>query len=336
MTESVREIELSKIRPSRFNPRLDFDVAGLDELTNSIRQVGLLQPLIVRPVDDQFEVVVGERRYRASQKAGLGKVPVVIRNYTDDEVIELNLVENVQREDLSAVEKGNCCRELMEKYPEKYPSEKAVAQAIGISETTTRNWLLLTTAPSDLQRMIAPAQKIGVPRPEGKIDWDTAVTITHKIKKPERQVEVARSIAKQPIYRRVARQVIEEAARRPETPVPEIVKEIVEAPYDLPFRLMHMQPILDGIKTQTSRSGIPDPKIRVGAVVNVAVYEPQVAEIRITSIERKKLGDFTPEDAKQEGGYTLEQFKEVWKKIHGEWDGNKWVSVIHFERIKSR
>jgi len=335
MSEAIREVELSKIRPNRFNPRLDVNGSGLNELAQSIREVGLLEPLIVRPMDNYYEVVVGERRFRASRMAGLRKVPVIIRDYTDDEVMELNLVENVQREDLNAVEKGNSCRQLLEKYPEKYPNEKSLALAIGVSETTLRNWLKLTSAPSELQKMVAPTQKIGVPRQEGKIDWDTALTITRKIKEPERQVEVARSIAEQPIYRRVARKVIQEVAKKPEKLVTEIVKEIVEAPYELPFRLKHMQPILKGIKTQTSRRGIPDPRIKVGAVIHGAVYEPNIAKLRIASIERKKLGDFTSEDAKREGGYTLEQFKEVWKDIHGEWNDKESVYIIHFERINS-
>ena len=332
--KSVTEVELAKIRPNRLNPRLNVNAAGLDELANSLRHVGLLQPIIVRPVDDHYEVVVGERRYRASQQAGLKKVPVIVRDFTDDEVIELNLVENVQREDLSAVEKGNCCRQLMEEYPEKYPNEKSVAKTIGVSETTVRNWLILTSAPSELQKMIAPAQKIGVPRQEGKIDWDTAVTITRKIKEPERQVETAKIIAKQPIYRRVARQVVREVARRPKTPVTEIVKEIVEAPYELPFRLKHMQLILEGTKTQTSRKGIPDSKVKVGARIHASVWEPHFADLRVTSIERKRLKDFDESDAKREGGYTLEEFRKVWKEIHGEWNEDKFVYVIRFEKVR--
>jgi len=333
MSELVKEVDLTKIHPNRLNPRLDVNVARLDELAESIRQVGLLEPLIVRPAGESYEVVVGERRFRASQKAGLRRVPVIIRHYTDNEVLELNLIENVHREDMSAVEKGNSCRQLMKNYPEKYPNEKAVARAIGISETTLRSWLQLVSAPVELQKMIAPAEKIGIPRQKGKIDWDTAVTITRSIKEPERQIEVAESISKRPIYRRVARKVIQEAAKRPETSVREIMKEIVEAPYELPFRLKHMTPILEKVKTQTSRKGIPDPKIKVGAIIHAAVYEPRLAELRITLIERKKLGDFTSEDAQREGGYTLEQFKDVWKEIHGEWNDKESVYIIHFERV---
>ena len=112
------ELELAQIHPSKLNPRLDFGDSGLTELTDSIKQVGLLEPIIVRQVkQDWFEIVVGERRFRAAQKAGLKKIPVVIRDYSDAEVVEVNLVENIQREDLSDVEKGNACVFIMVHLP---------------------------------------------------------------------------------------------------------------------------------------------------------------------------------------------------------------------------
>lgn len=332
----VAMVELEKIRPNRLNPRLSIDSETLNALASSIEKTGILQPLIVRQINDEYEVVIGERRYRAAQKAGLKNVPVIVRKYNDDEVIELNLIENVQREDLSAVEKGNCCKQLMKEYPEKYPTIEAIAKKIGVSGQTVNAWFKLVQAPRELQQMIAPAQKIGVPRQEGKIDYDTAVTIMQRIKEPEKQIEVAQQIARRPVFRRQARDVIARVAKQPERSVSEVIKEVVEAPYELPFRLDHMKPILKGIKTQTSRKGIPDPKVRVGAIVHASVWQPHFTDLRILSIERKKLGDFTEEDAKREGGYTLNDFKSIWKDIHGEWDDNETVYVIHFEKVNKR
>lgn len=334
MSEVVKEIELKKIRPNKLNPRLDMDFELLNELAESIKQVGLLEPLIVRPVNDEYEVVIGERRYRASQQAGLNKVPAIVREYMDDEVIELNLIENIQREDLSAVEKGNCCKSLMEKYPEKYPTIQDLSKKLGVSTNTINSWLQLVSAPKEIQRMIAPAQKIGVPRAEGKIDYDTAVTITRRIKEPERQIEVAREIAKRPIYRRTAREVIARVAKEPEKPVEEVIREIAETPYEMPFRLSHMEPILKGVKKQTSRKGIPDPKVKVDAIIHASIWEPHFADLRVTSIERKRLKDFDEKDAMREGGYTLKEFQKVWKKIHGEWNDDTFVYVIHFEKVR--
>lgn len=334
---AVQEIELSKIQNNKLNPRLDIDPQEIDELIQSIRTVGILQPIIVRPIGSgKFEIVVGQRRFIAANKIGMKTIPAVVREYSDDEVVELNLVENIQRAELSAVEKGRSCKELMEKYPRLYPNIDAVALKIGVSGTTLRSWLQLVEAPIEIQKMVAPSPKIGVPRETGKIDWDTAVSITRRIDSKERQVEVAKEIARKPIYRREAREVISRAAKEPEKPVETLIREVIETPYELPFRISHMEPILNGTKTQTSRRGIPDPKVRVGAKIHAAVWEPHFAELRITSIERKRLGDFTEEDARREGGYTLEQFKEVWKSLHGEWNENESVFVIQFAKEKRR
>lgn len=334
MSEVIREIELEKIHPNKLNPRLDLDSGLLNELAESIRQVGLLEPLIVRPADDEYEVVIGERRYRASLRVGLEKVPAIVRAYKDDEVIDLNLIENIQREDLSAVEKGNCCKLLMEKYPEKYPTIRNLSKKLGVSNNTINSWLKLVSAPQEIQKMIAPANKVGVPRAKGKIDYDTAVTITRHIKETERQIEVAREIARRPIYRRTAREVIARVAKEPEKPVAEVIKEVVETPYGMPFRLDHMEPILKGVKTQTSRKGIADPKVKIGAIIHASVWEPHFASLRVISIERKRLKDFDEEDAQREGGYTLEEFKKVWKDIHEEWNDEDFVYVIHFETVE--
>jgi len=332
MSHPIQEIEIDRIHHNKLNPRLDIDSQELNELAETIKEVGLLQPIIVRPIEKgDYEVVVGERRYRAVQQAGLKTVRAYVRDFTDEEVVELNLIENIQRADLSAVEKGNCCKIMMDKYPERYPTLEAVGGRIGVSGTTVRSWLQLVEAPLELQKMVAPAAKIGVPRESGKIDWDTAVTITRRVKQPDRQVEIAREIASRPIYRREAREVIARAAMEPEKPIKELIKAVVETPYELPFRLSHMKPILNGVKTQTSRKGLRDPKIRIGAKIHAAVWEPHFADLIITSIERKRLGDFTEEDAKREGGYTLDEFRKVWIKIHGKWDENGSVYVIGFQ-----
>jgi hypothetical protein len=95
-----------------------------------------------------------------------------------------------------------------------------------------------------------------------------------------------------------------------------------------------MKPILDGTKTQTSRTGIADPKIKEGTIVHAAVWEPHFADLRIKTIAKKRLKFFNEEDAKREGGYTLEEFKKVWKQLHGDWDGEQTVYVIYFERVR--
>jgi ParB/RepB/Spo0J family partition protein len=329
----VKQIEIAKIRQSKLNPRLEIDSRELDELTESIREVGVLQPIILRPIEsDKFEIVIGQRRLIAAGKVGLKTIPAIIKEFSDDEVVELNLIENIQRAELSAVEKGRSCKELMSKYPMIYPNVETVASKIGVSGSTVRSWLQLVDAPMEIQKMVAPTPKIGVPRETGKIDWDTAVSITRRISDEQRQIQIARELASKPIYRRQAREVIARAANEPEKPIVTVVKEVIETPFELPFRLSHMNPILDGTKTQTSRKGLPDPKVKVGAIIHAAVWEPKFANLLITAIERKRLGDFTEEDAKREGGYTLEEFKKVWKNLHGEWKETEFVYVIKFKK----
>jgi len=330
------EIELKKIQPNRLNPRLEFVKAGLDELADSIREVGILEPIIVRPTKEGYEVVVGERRYRAAQQAGLDTVPVIIRELTDDEVIELNLVENIHREDLTDVEKGNCVTELMLRYRNKYPTKVAIAKKIGVSPKQVDDWIQTAEIPKPMQKLVAPTDIRRKLISKGKISADVARDISRQIEEPKKQVELARELAERPVSVQKARRIIKEVARKPQKSVEEVVRKIAEEPYQLPFRLEHKDPILKGTKIQTSRKGIPDPKVKVGAIVYAAVWEPHFADLWVTSIERKRLGDFTEEDAKREGGYTLKEFKEVWKKIHGEWNPDESVYVISFELAKKK
>jgi ParB/RepB/Spo0J family partition protein len=279
-----------------------------------------------------YEVVVGERRYRASQQAGLQKVPAVVRDFTDEQVTALNLIENIQREDLSAVEKGNCCKQLLEKYPDKYPSKEVIGKKVGVSPDTVSNWLKLTEAPAEIQRMIAPVEKAGVPREMGKLDYSTALSITRQIQEPERQIEVAREIASKPIHGRKARQIVTKAAEEPEKPIEDIMKEVIEEPLELTFTAEDKAPIIRGLKTQTTRANPPDSRIKAGSVVRATVMEPDFANLRVVSVERKRLKYFTEEDAKAEGGYTLDEFKKAWRRKNGAWDESQLVYVMRFEK----
>ena len=151
-------------------------------------------------------------------------MPVIVRDYTDDEVMEINLVENVQREDLSAVEKAKLCQELRQRYPDKYLGWDTIAERIGVEVDTVRAWVRTLNLPEEIQDKIAPRELKRVP--EGKIDYRTALDIAEKIKDPERQIEVATQLAEERVPRDVAREVIrlaadpsrEPAANRPDRP----------------------------------------------------------------------------------------------------------------------
>ena len=326
------ETELRKIQPNRLNPRLEFTKAGLDELADSIKQVGLIEPIIVRPKDDYYEIVVGERRYRAAQQAGLEKVACIVREYSDDEVMELNLIENIHREDLSAVEKGRVCKQLLDRFPNKYPTMQVIARRMGVSDGTIRRWLEAGDMPASIQKFIAP-ETLQRAVPPGKIDYRTATTITRRVKEPERAAQLIEEVATKRVPRRVAIQVAKEVVREPEKPVSEIFQRVVrERPAVLPFSKAHADAIVEGTKTQTSRKS-KDPKIRPGAIARGAITH--FADLKIVDVQRKRLADFDEDDARHEGGYTLEEFKDVWRNLHGEWNPNETVYVIQFEMVRT-
>jgi ParB family chromosome partitioning protein len=321
------DVELKRIQPNRLNPRLEFRKQALDELADSIKQVGLIEPIVVRPDGkNNFEVVVGERRYRAAQQARLDKVPVIIRAYSDEEVLELNLVENVQKEDLSAVEKAKVCQQLRERFPDRYPTWESVAQRIGVNVETLRHWTDTLDLPKPVQRLIAPRETERVPK--GKIDYQTAVRIARTVKSPKKQVEVAKEFAQRHVSWRAAREVLKEVVKKPQRTVQTVMREVVmEAPIYLPFSKVHADAILRGKKTQTSRKS-KDPRLQQGATVRAAVTH--FADLQIVSVARKRLGDFDEKDAKAEGGYTLSEFKKVWKNLHGTWNSDETVYTIKF------
>lgn len=332
MNGQLMEVELKKIHPNRLNPRLDINIVRLNDLADSIKQVGLLEPLIVRPVEDGYEVVVGERRYRAAQQVGLKTVPTVVRQYSDEEVLELNLVENIQREDLSAIEKGNCCKQLLEKYSKKFSNIQALANRLGVSSATVKTWISLTEAPKEIQKMVAPTQVKRKGTPEGKIDYTTATTIMRRIAEPEKQIELGEKLATEGISQKLARRVIEEAAKSPERKIEEILKQIKEEPDELTFEPNDVAPILNGTKTQIVSRNPPDPKVKAGAAVQASVYLPHFADLLIVSVERKRLRYCDEEDAQREGYNNLSEFKRAWKKKHGEFNEEELVHIIRFQK----
>jgi ParB/RepB/Spo0J family partition protein len=334
LIETIREIPLKNIRPSRLNPRLEINTDRLNHLASSIREVGLLEPIIVRPIGGEFEVVVGERRYRASQQAGVDKMTAIVREYADVDVVQLNLIENVQREELSAVEKGKVCKLLLDEYSEKYPSPSVLAERIGVTDDTVRAWLRsVDSIPTEAQKLVAPADISGeVPR--GKIDYQTAARAGRQIQQPELQVEVIRKLADKHLPTKERTLVIQKVAQEPDRSVEDIIEEVAGTSLELAFIATEKQPIIDGTKTQKTSIDPPSPKLKGGASVRAIVWEPHFADLRIVSVERKKLRYFDDQDALREGCNSLKQFKTSWAQKHGSWDDDQLVYVVHFEKIQ--
>lgn len=157
VTETVDESKnyfvcpIEKISPNRNQPRKHFSAEKLEELAASIREQGIIQPLVVTRKDDGYEIIAGERRWRAAQKAGLHEIPVVIREATPDAILELALIENIQRQDLNAIEEAQAYRSLVEHFS---ISQEDVARRVGKNRTTVTNALRLLKLPEEIQRDI--------------------------------------------------------------------------------------------------------------------------------------------------------------------------------------
>ena len=110
------KLKISEIEPNREQPRKSFDEDGLIELSESIKQFGVLQPILVQKKDDYYEIIAGERRWRAAKLAGIKEVPVIIKDFTEQEVVEISLIENIQRESLNPIEEAHAYKRLMEEF----------------------------------------------------------------------------------------------------------------------------------------------------------------------------------------------------------------------------
>ena len=109
-------VKITKVEPNREQPRKDFDEDALQELADSIKQYGIVEPLIVQDRNTYYEIIAGERRWRAAKLAGLKEVPVIVRNYTEQEIVEISLIENIQREDLNPIEEAQAYRRLLTEF----------------------------------------------------------------------------------------------------------------------------------------------------------------------------------------------------------------------------
>ena len=148
VSQSLLSCGIEEIRPNRSQPRRYFDEARLQELADSIREKGILEPLIVRRVEEGYELIVGERRWRAAQKAGLREVPVVVREMEGRDVLEVSLIENLQREDLHPLEAADAYRRLIEEFG---ISQEELGARLGKDRTTITNTLRLLKLPPEVK-----------------------------------------------------------------------------------------------------------------------------------------------------------------------------------------
>jgi ParB family chromosome partitioning protein len=152
VSEDLKEIDIDLIEPNNVQPRTRFDEAHLEELSQSIKINGIVQPILVRRIGtEKYQIVAGERRWRAAQLAGLQKVPAVIRDVPDDRMLELALIENIQRQELNAIEEAHAYKKLIETLG---LTQEVVAQRVGRDRTFVTNYLRLLRLPEDIQHLV--------------------------------------------------------------------------------------------------------------------------------------------------------------------------------------
>jgi ParB family chromosome partitioning protein len=179
--DTLLNLPVGRIRPGKYQPRTKMDQQALAELAASIRSQGLMQPLLVRPVErDRYELIAGERRWRAAQMAGLDEVPVLVREVPDEAALALSLIENIQRENLNPMEEAAGVQRLVDEF--KMTHEQA-ADAVGRSRTATTNLLRLLKLARPVQEMVM----------EGALDMGHARALLAL--DPARQIEAAHRIA---------------------------------------------------------------------------------------------------------------------------------------------
>ena len=144
-------VNISLVEPNRNQPRKEFDKDALSELANSIKQYGILQPIIVQKNEDMYEIIAGERRWRAAKEAGLTEVPVIVRDYDKQKVMEISIIENIQREDLNPIEEAMAYQSLMEEYGLKHDE---LAEKVSKNRSTITNSMRLLKLSKNIQQML--------------------------------------------------------------------------------------------------------------------------------------------------------------------------------------
>ncbi len=207
-TETV--VKITQVEPNREQPRKNFDEDALQELADSIKQFGLLQPILVQDRKTHYEIIAGERRWRAAKLAGLKEVPVIIRDYTDQEIVEISLIENIQREDLNPIEEAQAYKRLLTEFNLK---QDEVAERVSKSRTAVTNSMRLLKLCDEVQQMII----------------DDMLSTGHaraliSIEDPEQQYTIAQKIFDEKLSVREVEKLVKDL-NKPEKPKKENNKE---------------------------------------------------------------------------------------------------------------
>ncbi len=197
--EKYVDVDVEDLRPNPLQPRQNYDPQSLAELANSIKETGLLQPIVVVPEGNHYKIIVGERRWRAAQKIGLTKVPAIVRHLSEKEQIEASLVENLQRKDLNPIEIAHAYQKLIQ---ELHYTQEQVAERIGKDRASVANTIRLLKLPPEVQKMVA----------EGKISMGHARALI-TLENPDQQIFISRLIGEKNLSVRDVEKMIAQKRR---------------------------------------------------------------------------------------------------------------------------
>lgn len=197
-------VKLSKVEPNREQPRKNFDEDSLQELAESLKQFGMLQPILVQNRGDYYEIIAGERRWRAAKIAGLKEVPVIVRELTDQEIVEISLIENIQREDLNPIEEAQAYKRLLTEF---YLKQDEVAERVSKSRTAVTNSMRLLKLCDEVQKMVV----------------DDMISTGHaraliSIEDPEEQYLIAQKIFDEKLSVREVEKLVKDLHKPPKPP----------------------------------------------------------------------------------------------------------------------
>ena len=278
LENTVLQVPIEEIIPNRFQPRLSFDDASLNDLASSIKQHGIIQPLVLRRKNDKYEIIAGERRFKAAKIAGLSSVPAVISNLDDNASAEVAIVENIQRKDLTAIEEARSFQALLDK---GYMTQDELARKMGLSQSAISNKLRLLTLDESVQEAILAE----------KISERHARTLL-KVPSHEKQKELVARIINERLTVRQLEEVIKESENTGETkmePIKNIQNNILNNQINNTESLENLEPVqttseeLDSLKEP-----IPNNIPSIKDMLNNSVDIKSLQTNRETNIEQPK------------------------------------------------
>ena len=213
----IKTVNITKIEPNREQPRRSFDEESLEELAESIRQFGLLQPILVHDKKTYYEIVAGERRWRAAKKAGLKEIPVIVKDLTEQEIVEISLIENIQRENLNPIEEAQAYKRLLTEFNLK---QEEVAERVAKSRTAVTNSMRLLKLCENVQQMVI----------------DDMITTGHAralitIEDQEQQYEIAKKIFDEKLSVRDVEKLVKNLNKPVKEKKPVVTDKSLEAVY---------------------------------------------------------------------------------------------------------